>query len=263
MEKHRTFLYKRLLLITVLLWTCVWIYRYITGGLLSNISGASAFDLWLDRSFWIVFLSGIPQWVISNLLVCYSIDVLVLVLPFVFLYYSKRWILALFFLLLLIFNFTYEAYGFFHSKTSLAAMLAFIPFFSKKESFGLLFKGVRYYLVFVMVSAGFYKIINGAVFDVQYLNTILPNQHFQSINEGQVPAFIQFLISKPGLSYVFYLAGTLAEVFFIAALFTYKADKVLLLLLIIFSVFTFTVFRIENVTILMLGVSLLYSQYDK
>jgi hypothetical protein len=263
LAKHREYKYSELLALTTLIWIAIWLYRLFSGSLLHDISKAAVFDLWLDRSFWIMFLSNIPQTIISHTLLCLLFDGLVLVLPILFLFFRKRILLIGFLISYLLFSFTYEAYGFFHSKTSIAPLLAFIPFLAKKDSFDLLFKGVRYYLVFIMVSAGLYKIINGAFFDFTYISSILPQQHLLAFAENESTRFISFLIQHPSIAAGIYIGGTIIELFFITACFTYKFDRLLLLFLVGFSIISYAVFRIENVLILILGVSLLYERYNR
>lgn len=263
LAKHREHKYSKLLAFTTLIWVTIWIYRLLSSGLLHDISGAIVFDLWLDRSFWLVFLTNVPQTIISQPLLCLLFDGLILALPILFFFIRSRILLVGFLICYILFSFTYEAYGFFHSKTSIAPFLAFIPFLAKKDSFDILFKGIRYYLVFIMVSAGLYKVINGAFFDFNYLSSILPQQHFLAFAENESRKFVSFLIKNPSVAASIYIGGTLIELFFIAACFTYKFDKLLLLFLLVFSIISFAVFRIENVLILILGASLLYERYQR
>lgn len=263
LAKHREYKYSKLLALTTLIWIAIWVYRLVSGGLLHDISEASVFDLWLDRSFWLVFLTHIPQTIISQPLLCLLFDGLILVLPILFLIFRERILLIGFLICYILFSFTYEAYGFFHSKTSIAPFLVFIPFLAKKDSFDLLFKGIRYYLVFIMVSAGLYKVLNGAFFDFTYMSSILPQQHLLAFAENESRRFISFLIQHPSIASGIYIVGTLIELFFIVACFTYKFDRLLLLFLVGFSIISFAVFRIENVLILILSVSLLYERYNR
>lgn len=261
--KNRLYKYNQLLGITTVIWIGLWVYRYLTGGLLHSISDAKIFDLWLDRSFWLLFLSNIPQTIIKNEVLCFLLDFTILLLPLVFWISKKRIFLVAFLVSYIVFSFTYEAYGFFHSKTSLLPLLGFLPYLSKKATFDLLFKGIRYYLIFVMVSAGLYKIFNGGVFDFYYFNSILINQHFLAIAENKHLPLISFLMKQPLICYGIYLGGTLIELFYVMGCFTYKYDKFLLVFLGLFIASTFVFFRIENLMLLPMGVSFWYSHLSE
>ncbi|WP_301926454.1 hypothetical protein [Ferruginibacter sp.] len=96
---------------------------------------------------------------------------------------------------------------------------------------------VRLLFITMFVAAAVEKIASGAVFNVEQMSGILLKQHgvyLVSSNGNGFTQFIYFLINHKTTSFIFYIAGTAAELLFAVGLFTRKYDR---LLIIVFCTF--------------------------
>ncbi len=256
------------ILLFTILWTICWSYDLFSSSLLHQLYNAPFFDIEIDRTFWAIFALGIPQFIISNKWCCLLLDGLVLILPFILCFKPNKIIISLIWLtVILIHTITVQAYTSNHSKLDVSIFLFAIAFCFNKQSFTLSIKAIRFYLLFVFCSAAMYKLFNGALIDKTLLTNILSYQNLEQLL--YVPNHItskvtDLLLNHPTIAYLNYWCLFLLQCAFFMGWFTYKYDKFLLFLFVLFIVLTFVVMGILNPKALTLGLPFLwYSLHHK
>lgn len=110
---------------------------------------------------------------------------------------------------------------------------------------------VRLLFAIFFFSAALWKLRTGAVFNLEEMSAILFRQHASYLTIGISNWYnnlMQFLISNPGFSYYFYLFAVVAEFVFIAAFFTRRFDKYLIISFLLFAVFDYLLMNINYFT---------------
>lgn len=116
-----------------------------------------------------------------------------------------------------------------------------LPFLFKKSSRYLLaWDFVRYYFVYIMVSAALWKIFRGTAFSKDHFSEVLFRQNALDWALNPNSLFHQmgiYLFENHALAQALFLVVILLQLSFSAALFTRRYDKILALLFLIFTVF--------------------------
>lgn len=97
-------------------------------------------------------------------------------------------------------------------------------------------------------SAGLWKIRAGGIFNPEEMGAILLKQHAAYLIHSPGDWFsriINYLVINYRFSYLLYLASIIMELFFIVGFFTKKADKLLILIFLLFVLFDFFLMRIN------------------
>jgi hypothetical protein len=147
-------------------------------------------------------------------------------------------------------------YGTFLSAVSYTSPEMFIGFIlipllftaTSAKGFYYLLHCMRYLFILVFVSAGFWKIKETGIFNLEEMAGILLLQHNMYIVSNPADLFskvIFYLVQHPMIAYVFYFLAASAELTFAMGLFTKKYDKVLIVLLCLFILFDFLLMRIN------------------
>jgi hypothetical protein len=133
-------------------------------------------------------------------------------------------------------------------ETHIANMLFPIVFIAKDiQVFKLLTDGIRYFLLFFLMSAGIWKIAQGGIYNAHQMSNILLVQHKEMLvitPQHWYVQFIQFLINTPKLSYALYFAGTIFELGCIVGFFTKRYDNFILIGWLFFLCFDHFIMRI-------------------
>ena len=207
-----------------------------------------------DGFTWLFMKTGLHQWLIDNKTGWLLFDTLFYAMPLVFFFshnvYRVGAVVTAF--LMLVVNWIYiQCYTLFPSNSIEAntAWLLFPVIFlaANPKTFRLLAEGLRYFFLFIMVSAGVWKIVTGAVFNEQQMSGVLLYQHAELLATS--PGYwqtnlVEWIIANENVGFVLFLLATGLELTFLAGFFTKKYDHLLIILFIIFLVFDHLVMRI-------------------
>ncbi len=235
-------------------------FYWWNGILPHQLAFAPLFDVSLDNTFWLFHLTGIPKFLISKPSLLKLIELACLGFGVFAFIKNKQWVniaFLFFFVLLSLLSQTYSATL---TKTSVLFPIVFLPFCLKKERFNQTWKIPRDYLVFLMVSAGLFKLINGGVFYKFQMENILFNQHLDLFfyNSQHVSnKALSIFEANVSISKLAYIAMFFIECSFVVLLFTRKLDKLFLVVLVLFCVAIYLVMRINTIEMLVLTMPLL------
>jgi hypothetical protein len=222
----------------------------------------------MDYTGWLVQATGIPLWLIKNKWACLIADVCFYGLPIIhyFIYKLNLRLSVAVATLMVVVNFTYIlSYCSFPTDSLHGYIVYFLfPFLflaSSLHTFWFLFQGLRYFFLFFFASAGLWKLIQGGVFHMEVMSSILLNQHKEMLvgNEG-IMAIYWWLIEHPKVSYFLYFIGTVMELSFIAGFFTKRFDTVLVILYTLFLIMNLLIMRINYWQTFPFIVVLIYSK---
>jgi hypothetical protein len=142
----------------------------------------------------------------------------------------------------------------------------FFPFlftaFSLK-TYWFLFQGLRYFFLFFFFSAGLWKIVQGGVFHIDIMSSILLNQHKEFLiypSGSKIVSLYRWLIAHPRSSYWLYFGATALELSFIVGFFTRRFDLVLVIFYILFLIMDLMIMRINYWQTFPFVLVLLYSR---
>jgi hypothetical protein len=218
------------------------LYRFYSTTMLSELANPIVPEMvfpGIDNAYWLLLLSGVPQFLLSHSYLVTFIDLLLLTLPLAALFSDqKRGVAIAFTLFYSLYFFIFNIYSGHHYHGLFGLLLISLPFWTKNpERFNLLWKAVRYYLLFLFVSGACWKIARGAAFEPMQLHNILLLQHGQLLAEqpGSIQAQgIRWLLLHPPVTQGLLLATVAIQLSFAAGFFTNRFDRVLLTLFIIF-----------------------------
>ena len=147
-------------------------------------------------------------------------------------------------------------YGTFLSAVSYTSPEMFIGFIlipllftaTSLKGFYYLLHCIRYLFILVFISAGFWKIKEAGIFNLEEMAGILLVQHNMYVLSNPSDLFsktVYYLVQHPIIAYAFYFIAAFAELVFVAGVFTKKYDKALLVILCLFILFDFLLMRIN------------------
>jgi len=239
------------------------VYKYFNGMFLFQMH-PSFFYTREDLFTWIFMLTGFHKWLLNNQLGCIIMDILFYAAPIIFYLVYRQLIknqksnlnhfniISLVAVVMLSINVVYIQCYTMYPTNSIEAHIAWMLFpivFVAKDInvFKLLTDGIRYFLLFFLMSAGIWKIAQGGIFNTHQMSNILLVQHKEILvitPQHWYAQFIQFLINTRKLSYALYLAGTIFELSCIIGFFTKKYDIFIVLGWLFFLCFDHFIMRI-------------------
>jgi hypothetical protein len=239
------------------------VYKFFNGMFLFQMQ-PSFFYTREDLFTWIFMLTGFHKFLLNNQFGCIIMDVLFYTAPIVFylLYrqslknktanFNRFNIARLAAIGMLFINVAYiQCYTLYPTNSieaHIAWMLFPIVFIAKDiQVFKLLMDGIRYFLLYFLMSAGIWKIAQGGIFNTHQMSNILLVQHKEILvitPQHWYSKFIQFLINTPKLSYALYFAGTIFELSCLVGFFTKKYDRFIVVGWLFFLCFDHFIMRI-------------------
>lgn len=233
----------------------IWLaYRFWANTLMSQIGSASIICPEIDNTFWLFHLLQIPTSLASSPILSTLFDLSLFMLIVSSIFISKIWMNILLSILLIVYHIVFSTFAchHFHSLVGII-FVSFIFWSDKYETRFLSLKAVRYYFLFIFLSAAVWKISRGQIFDINNLSDILTAQHFQWMSDfpnSLKTTLYQFLIDHKLFSQSLFVLVTIIEFSFLIGFFTYKADNVLLIFFITFLVFNYIVMGIFSFELL-------------
>jgi hypothetical protein len=225
------------------------------GVLPHQLAEAPLFDISLDNTFWAFHLSGIPAWLIQKPLLLIVLEVALIGLGVATFFKNKIYLNVGFLSLFLLILGLQQTYSCTLTKTSVIFPIVFLPFCLPKNWWPKSWLIPRYYLVYLMASAGMFKFLNGGIFYPEQMQNILSNQHLDLLffeSQHISGKLSQLLGSMPVVATVIYWLTALVEFSFITLLFTRRLDGFFAIVLVLFVLAIYLVFRIYTLDILVL-----------
>lgn len=238
-------------------------YRWYGGKFLMFLTGAPLFNPELDNTFWLFLATGIPNYIINHPFWATIIDISLVILAFLgYVRQDRVKITWLFLILFFIQSITLEAYGSSHSKTVICIFITLFPFCFRNDIWIRLWEFARYYVLYVMLHSTIAKIYYGGLFEPHEMTNILKHQHaelFALAPNGLHARWIQFWLNHPGFTDFLYFMIVLTQAIYTVGFFTKKFDKLLAVIMLIFSILTYVFMRIYNLDLWLLFFPLWFS----
>lgn len=261
--KNINFSYDKSVLI---LFLALYLIRFFSGRCLHTIALQPIKSPEIDYAFWLLLLTQIPSFLINHSLISLIVDIIILFLSIYLVIKFKKYLFIILITLFFIQHITVEIYSCYHSKVSVVIFVAFIPLLLKQKNKHLMIEFVRYFVLFILVSAAYHKIHNGAIFSLQYFQTVLFLQHIdlQVLNPNHISYKIAvYLRSHIYYAYTAFMLLFFTQLSFALGIFTKKLDLLLILLLITFTLMTYLVMRIYIFELLIAIPAFLYFKQKK
>lgn len=241
------------------------VYRYFTHTLFHHFFAAKIFSLEADNTFWLIQFSGINQTLVNNLFLLYFLDSLLFLLPiFAIVYYNKTTVFSVLFSLLIFYYFIFvNTFSIHHFHLMVGVVFLSIVFcFKNKKSSEFSWQFNRYYYLFVMASAGLWKIARMPTWGANNMLHIFKLQHAQYLSEKGTTFFATIYINL--LQYPFILdllmyIGIGIELLFLVGFLTKKWDKWLFVIGLLFFIADYFLMNIAFFEILIFSIVLLPS----
>lgn len=258
-------------------WFCIlfyvlMLYKFMNGLFLFQLSPI-IYTTRFDIVTWVLMQTGIHTWLLNNKTGWLLFDVIFYLTPALYLvvYQLNKSAATVFAACMLVINFVYiQCYTLYpaNSIESFTAWLLFpvLMMTSCLGSFYFVMHGLRYFILFVLVSAGIWKFVQSGIFNPEEMSGILLYQHkdyLATSPENIYSKSIYWLINHPSISYLLYLCATVLELSFLIGFFTKRFDKYLILLFILFLFMDLLVMRIPYWELSPFVLTLIYSHLDK
>lgn len=237
-------------------------FQFYNGVMLHQLVGMPFFDISLDNTFWFFHLTGIPHILQSSVSVALTLELLMLALMLIGLIKWRRGLAIVLLVVFVVYSLSQQSYSHTLTKMSVIVPILLLPFCFREAMFDDVWKLPRYYLVFIMVSAALFKLLNGGLFNLNQMQAIVTNQHFDIIyfqDEHISLWFRDLVIKAKSLAHLAYVAIFLVELSFVVLLFTKRLDKLLCIMLILFCTIIYISMRINTLDMLLLCLPLLFN----
>ena len=227
------------------------VYFFFNHSLLSQLQQPSLIYPGSDNTSWVLHILNIPQFLLDNYWAALAFDIVLtcsciicIILPqqklFTWITVIGVWIL-------------YVAYcspaGKYYAQ--IGYLLAPVPFMAlSNKKFDMLWDLLRYWVCFLYVSGGLYKIYYGGFgYDHNMSNILIQDnaEWFVFNREGGLYSIIDLLILSPDLAQWFYRIATLFDLALVIGFFTQRFDRWLLAGLLIFHIGNFFLLHISFV----------------
>lgn len=231
------------------------LFKWYNGVLPYQLANAPLFDVSIDNTFWLFHLTGMPSWIMQQKVLLIFLELLLVALGVILFFKSNPKYVTLFLILYIFLDLLQQSYSGTLTKISVIPVIVMLPFCFSKSLFSFVWQFPRYYLVYLMVSAGLFKIMNGGLWHVDQMTNILINQHLDLLyfDSHHISRYISnVLVQYPILAYVGYVLMSAVECSFLVLVFTRKKDRIMIFLLVLFCFLIYFTLRINTLEILYL-----------
>ncbi len=227
--------FARIIFCMVLLEFLLFIFSEVS---FSYLYGDPYFNIAVDPLYWLFYLAGIPQFIISHYWVGFFMDCLIVFFLILLIRNPFNHRIALLCLFLLgIFYITITGYHT-HRNYQSGFIWVFLPFIFKKTiNRNFAFETARYFLLIFYASAALLKLTGFGAFEPGLFSNILAHQftpYYLEGNTGIRTTFNMMLIRHQSLAYFLYLGALIIECITFVGFFTKKFDLHIAILLLLF-----------------------------
>jgi hypothetical protein len=227
------------------------VYFFATGTLPSQLEKPVLVYPGSDNSFWLLHLLRLPQTILQHHWAALLFDIVLTTSCLICVFVPQQrlftWITVVGVWLLYVCYCTtagkhYAQIGYLLAPTAFLAL--------RPQRFHLGWELVRYWVLFLYVSAGIYKLWYGGFADADGMANIVAQTHADWLplaQEGWRSRMAQWFIEHPGAAQWFYRAATVVDLALVLGFFTKKCDKWLVLGLVVFHVGNYLLLHISFV----------------
>ncbi len=191
-----------------------------------------------DPLLWMIYFTGLPQFILSNIYLCYFIDVAILLLLLALILKPLQNWIAITLLILLFIFYTIFTGHLAHRNYQSGYLLILLPFiFANVKRKQIVFEFTRYFLLFFYVSAAYFKLKSGSVFSADHLNHAVVNQftpYFLEQSYSIRTNFNLYLITHNQFATFLYIGATILELSATIGFFTKRFDTYLAVFFLLF-----------------------------
>lgn len=220
-----------------------------------------------DNFYWLLHILTLPQtWIQSNYLTCLAEPLLLLIALAKIA--RPQWMLPnyVFAPLFTLYFTTFNSVQTHHAHDMLGFFfLGWGLVFARSSYFPFVWKALRYYFCFAMLSAALWKIGRGSVFEIEQMSRILQQQHLHLLqypDSHPLSSLYAWLIEHPTWSWSLLLFGTFLELLFVIGFFTKRYDRLLLVALLLFFAGDYLLLNLSFIAFLIFGLLLIPLKSD-
>ena len=247
------------------------IYKWFTGMWLYQ-HDPFVFQTRFDGITWLIMQTRIHQFLLHQQGGFMLMDIFFYSMPLIYLqvYKKSRNYIGLAGFIMLVVNWFYVQVYTLYPTNSIEGHIGWLLFpvlFMMRGlgSFYYVFHGLRFFFLYFFVSAGFWKIYEGGLFNIGQMSNLLLYQHKEQLVSSAghwYTDFIYWMVRNPVISYMLFLLSTLMELAFLTGFFTKRYDRWLLRVFLLFIVADLVIMKINYFEVLPFLLTLYYSRYE-
>ena len=221
------------------------LYQWWADLMISQLEAPVLLRLDMDLTYWMIHATGIGELFQSSYASALTFDILLTLLCLITALFPKRIIFpiltGIFYLIYCVLLNSYQCW---HYHNLITLILLLVPFcFRSLKTFSLLFAGLRYAVAYIYASAAIWKLFRGSVFNEGQMQWLIEHNYVDRLAvDGYQLNFLENamfqLSSYPTLSSVALIIGVVMEASFLVAFFTRKFDRYLIIIGVVFHLFT-------------------------
>lgn len=221
------------------------LYQWWADLMISQLEAPVLLRLDMDLTYWMVHATGIGELFQSSYGASLTFDLLLTVLCLITALFPKRIIFPIITgIIYLIYCVLLNSYQCWHYHNLITLILLIVPFcFRSLKTFSMLFDGLRYAVAYIYASAAIWKLFRGSVFNEGQMQWLIEHNYVDRLAvDGYQLNFLEsamFQLSNyPTLSSIALIFGVAMEASFLVAFFTRKFDRYLIIIGVVFHLFT-------------------------
>ncbi|MFK8102261.1 MAG: hypothetical protein AB8G15_07050 [Saprospiraceae bacterium] len=219
-------------------------FRWYSSVLLHQLQAPVLFFPYIDLTYWLVFWTGIPNFLVQNNVAALVFDLgLIGTAALSFCFVRRRIFPILFSLLFGIYFICYNAYGGHHTHSMAGILLMSLSFwFASNKDFSFVWEGLRYFTLFVYVDAFLWKLLRGSWWKIEQGVAVVMEDQMGNILFAPDSLYSQlnrFFLTHPMLLDSLYFIAILMEGVMIIGFFTKKYDWLCFILPFLFHTGTY------------------------
>lgn len=229
----------------------VLVYFFLNHSLLYQLTSPSLIYVGTDNTFWLFHLLNIPQFFSANPWAALVFDIILTTSCLAFVFIPDQRILAWMTVIgcWILYICYCSASG--HQFAQIGYLLIPIAFLVENEmKFQLMWKLIRYWVCFLYVCGGIYKIYYGGfAFDgnMAEILRMMNAEWFIGGSSSWTGRLVIYFTEHPGFAQLFYQVATVLDLIMIVGFFTYRYDRYLLIFLFIFHLANYLLLHISFV----------------
>ena len=186
-----------------------------------------------DNVYWLLHILYIPQFIYGSVIGSCVFDLVMVLSTVLFFIYPDKIIfcaisIVCFWMFQVMFGTTAG-----HHYAHVGYLIVPLPFlFRNKEKFYLMWQLIRYWILFLFICAGLYKIYYGGFFNTENMAALMRTYFDEDTLRGKLLIYISY---HPQFAQLFYQLATLLEIICIVGFFTKKLDIWIAFALLLFN----------------------------
>ncbi len=223
----------------------VLIYQWSASLLISQLESPVLIRTDIDLTYWLLHWTGIVELISQHYWAGITFNFLLFGFTMSAIVWSSKRVLAIATtLLFVIYVISLNSFMNWHYHNIITLLFLLLPFCTKSiKQFSIYFAGARYALLYVYASAAIWKLSRGSVFNSGQMQWLIEHNYVDRMAEKDFnPSFLEQLmismLDHPVLMDALLIVGIAMEAVFIVGFFTRKFDVALMLIGIIFHLFT-------------------------